>query len=149
MPGKKDDFTYYTAFRIPQSTENRALMRLIKNNLFSYEEVLTKEKKTLNTLRKFEDGKAQLEETLQCLIEYSKIYLTDHNYPDKDNSVKLERLYGDYKKLLQDKPWGKCDCQVCKKCGIPMAIFRGSNRNKSRGMHNLHVFNNLLKKICN
>ena len=47
MPGKKDDLTYYTAFRIPQSTENRALMRLIKNNLFSYEEVHTKEKNTL------------------------------------------------------------------------------------------------------
>ncbi len=149
MPGKKNEFTYYTAFRIPQSTENRSLMRLIKNNLFSYEEVHIKEKNSLKLLRSFEDGSAQLEETLQSLIEYSKIYLTDHNYPDKDNSVKLDRLYGDYKKLLQDKPWEKCDCQVCKKCGIQMAIFRGSNRNKRRGMHNLHVFNNQLKKICN
>ena len=44
-------------------------------------------------------------------------------------------------------PWKKCKCQVCKKCGIEVAIFRGSNRNKRRGMHNLYVFNNQLKKI--
>jgi len=147
MPGKKNELTYYTAFRIPQSTENRALMRLIKNNLFSYEEVHTKEKYALSSLRSFGDGNGQLEETLQSLIEYSKIHITDHENPNKDNSDKLEIIYKDYKKLLQDKPWEKCDCQVCKKCGIQMAIFRGSNRNKRRGIHNLHVFNNQLKKI--
>ena len=147
MPGKKNYLAYYTAFRIPQSTENRALMRLIKNNLFSYEEVHKKEKNVLNSLRRYGDEGDNLEETLQSLNEYSKICLTDHTNPYKDNSVKLENLHEDYKKLLEDKPWEKCDCQVCKKSGIQMAIFRGSNRNKRRGMHNLHVFNNQLKKI--
>ena len=147
MPGKKNYLAYYTAFRIPQSTENRALMRLIKNNLFSYEEVHKKEKNVLNSLRRYGDEGDNLEETLQSLIEYSKICLTDHTNPYKDNSAKLENLHEDYKKLLEDKPWEKCDCQVCKKSGIQMAIFRGSNRNKRRGMHNLHVFNNQLKKI--
>ena len=147
MPGKNNKLTYYTAFRIPQSTENRALMRLIKNNLFSDEEVYKKEKNALNLLRKYGDDDANLEETLQSLIDYSKICLTDHTNLYKDNSVKLENLTEDYKKLLLDKPWEKCDCQVCKKCGIQMAIFRGSNRNKRRGIHNLHVFNNQLKLI--
>mgnify|MGYP006092273997 CR=1 FL=1 len=147
MPGKNNELTYYTAFRIPQSTENRALMRLIKNNLFSYEEVYKKEKNVLNLLRRYGDDDANLEETLQSLMDYSKICLTDHTNLYKDNSVKLENLIEDYKKLLLDKPWEKCDCQVCKKCGIQMAIFRGSNRNKRRGIHNLHVFNNQLKLI--
>ena len=147
MPGKKNDLIYYTAFRIPQSTENRALMRLIKNDLFSYEEVHAKEKHALSSLRSYDKGEINLEETLENLIEYSKIFLTDHIYPDKDNSMKLQNIFSNYKKLLQKTPWKKCKCQVCKKCGIEMAIFRGSNRNKRRGMHNLYVFNNQLKKI--
>ena len=122
-------------------------MRLIKNNLFSYEEVHKKEKNALNSLSRYGDEGTNLDETLQNLIEYTKICLTDHTNPYKDNSAKLENLHEDYKKLLEDKPWEKCDCQVCKKSGIQMAIFRGSNRNKRRGMHNLHVFNNQLKKI--
>ena len=96
---------------------------------------------------RFGDEDANLEDTLQSLIDYSKIILTDHTNLYKDNSVQLEYLHKAYKKLLEDKPWEKCDCQVCKKCGILMSIFRGSNRNKRRGMHNLHVFNKQLKKI--
>ena len=147
MPGKNNDLLYYTAIRIPQSTENRGLIRLIKNNLFSFEEVNTKEKNALNSLRKFDIGKAYIDEVLESIIAYSKIFLTDHHNPVKDNSEKLQRLYSAYKVLLKKSPWKNCECQVCKKCGIEVAIFRGSNRNKRRGMHNLYVFNNQLKKI--
>ena len=147
MPGKNNDLIYYSAIRIPQSTENRALMRLIKNNLFSYEEVHNKEINAINSLRKFDRGETNLEETLENLIAYSKIFLTDYSHPDKEYSEILQNLFDDYKVLLQKSPWKKCNCQVCKQCGIEMAIFRGSNRNKRRGMHNLYVFNNQLKKI--
>ena len=37
-------------------------------------------------------------------------------------------------------PWKRCDCAVCRDAGIQVIIFRGTERNKRRGFHNLHVF---------
>jgi hypothetical protein len=45
-----------------------------------------------------------------------------------------------YRRTLSDKPWKKCACRVCREGGVEALLFRNSNRNKRRGMHNLHVF---------
>ena len=50
-----------------------------------------------------------------------------------------------YKRVLVDQPWKKCDCPICKNIGIDVAIFRGNNRNRRRGFHNVQVFYNTLK----
>ena len=148
MPGdKKNILNYYTALRIPQSTENRNLMKLIKQNYVSYDEVHQKENKVLNSLRKYDSGKLALKETLSDLMDYTKIVYIDPNYPEKNNSEKLDNLNEEYKHTLENMPWKQCKCNVCQKCGIEMAIFRGSNRNKRRGIHNLFVFHNALSKI--
>ena len=80
-------------------------------------------------------------------MDYTKIVYIDPNYPEKNNSEKLDNLNEEYKVTLEDMPWKQCKCNVCQKCGIEMAIFRGSNRNKRRGIHNLFVFHNALSKI--
>ncbi len=38
------------------------------------------------------------------------------------------------------RPWKDCDCAVCQDVGIQVMLFRGTERNKRRGFHNLHVF---------
>jgi len=50
-----------------------------------------------------------------------------------------------YKRTLEEKPWKKCGCPICKSVGIETVIFRGNNRNRRRGFHNTYVFYKILK----
>ena len=50
-----------------------------------------------------------------------------------------------YKKILLDKPWKLCNCPICKNIGIDVIIFRGNNRNRRRGFHNINTFYNILR----
>ena len=51
-----------------------------------------------------------------------------------------------YRRTLADRPWEACSCRTCREGGIESVIFRSSNRNKRRGIHNLHVFYKHLTK---
>ena len=51
-----------------------------------------------------------------------------------------------YRELLQQAPWKTCPCGICEKAGINVAIFRGSERNKRRGFHNLYAFRQRLDR---
>jgi hypothetical protein len=52
----------------------------------------------------------------------------------------------EYWRTLHDRPWRSCACGICEEVGIQVVVFRGTERNKRRGFHNLFVFNNLLAK---
>mgnify|MGYP000209180325 CR=1 FL=1 len=90
------------------------------------------EDKVLEVLRRYDEGSIELERVIEVLREYA-------------------RLNGDlsylpyYVKTLEDRPWKSCDCVVCKGIGIDVVIFRGNDRNRRRGFHNLYVFYKLLK----
>ena len=45
-----------------------------------------------------------------------------------------------YAETLEAAPWKHCPCAVCEDVGIDVVIFRGAERNKRRGFHNLFVF---------
>ena len=45
-----------------------------------------------------------------------------------------------YREVLTARPWRRCDCAICREAGIEVITFRGTERNKRRGFHNLHVF---------
>ena len=51
-----------------------------------------------------------------------------------------------YRDLLTNRPWQHCPCGICATAGIDVAIFRGSERNKRRGFHNLFVFGQRLQR---
>jgi hypothetical protein len=53
---------------------------------------------------------------------------------------KLDTLRDRYSRTLKDRPWQSCDCEVCRKAGVEVIIFRASNRNKRRGIHNLQAY---------
>ena len=48
---------------------------------------------------------------------------------------------------LEARPWEKCDCKICKDIGVEVIIFRGNNRNRRRGFHNLYVYNKHLSEM--
>jgi len=107
------NFDYYTPIRIKT-----------KRNIDREREVLTE-------LQKFTKYKTSKVNTVMKLM-------MDNN----DITEVIERE-DDYKKTLGDKCWEKCDCDICKKLGIDVAIFRGNNRNRRRGFHNIWNYYNL------
>lgn len=45
-----------------------------------------------------------------------------------------------YAELLRKRPWEECTCPICEAHGIEVAIWRGNNRNRRRGFHNIYRF---------
>ena len=80
------------------------------------------------TLRAFDRGEATVDEAVAALREYEVLHdeTRDRSRP--------------YREVLEAAPWKRCDCAVCRDAGIQVIIFRGTERNKRRGFHNLHVF---------
>ncbi len=141
------ELSYFTAIRVPQATENGRLKRAAKEGKINQEEMLALETISLTTLRAFDHGTASIEETLEVVISYN-VFLESSlhdNTIDRDKlAKKLEPLY---RNTLQAQPWKECACPICKQIGIEVIIFRGSNRNRRRGMHNLFVYHNRIKQL--
>jgi hypothetical protein len=70
---------------------------------------------------------------------------------DSTTEAQLERIITQkreaYSRTLKDRPWESCSCSICKETGVETIIFRASNRNKRRGMHNLAVFYNYIQNL--
>ena len=45
----------------------------------------------------------------------------------------------DYREVLTDRPWKNCPCSVCRQIGIDVVFFRGAERNRRRGFHNVFI----------
>jgi hypothetical protein len=125
----------YEAIRIPEVNSRQS-----KRGVYSVEKVLQGnghlsletlaelEQKALASLRAYDKGEVSLDDALEAVLEY-------------------DRLYGDkrdhrtaYQRTLTAKPWQKCGCSICKTIGIEVVIFRGNNRNRRRGFHNVKTF---------
>jgi hypothetical protein len=143
------EIQYYSAIRIPQATENLRLRNHVKTGRYRQEQLIGMERDALTLIRKYDRGLASLEEALDAILAYSAPLLNG----GKVDQAKVERqlqmkreLYG---RTLQDRPWKKCHCAICSEAGIDTIIFRASNRNKRRGMHNLSVFYKYLNQLNN
>lgn len=86
------------------------------------------EQKALNALFDYDIGKISVE-VLESVMYYDELLL--RNTDDGDN------LYSKYRRTLMEKPLKQCNCPICNDIGINVVIFRGTNRNKRRGFHNL------------
>ncbi len=126
----------FTALRIPQVEGNPKLGARIRSGQVNQEEARGLEQAALAALRGFDRGKVDLGEALSALCEYEQLHEKD------TNRHRGER----YRETLTAAPWKECDCSVCREVGIEVAIFRGSERNKRRGFHNLHVFAKRLER---
>lgn len=141
----KGDIEFYTSIRIPQATDNIAFKRAVQSGLFNQEEVISLEQKALKSLRQYDKKLTSLEETLETILDYSKVFLVAKKTKPEKLQAALDKLSEDYRRTLTDRPWDLCDCPICKACSVEVIIFRASNRNKRRGIHNLKTFHDHLK----
>jgi hypothetical protein len=146
---KKNEILYFTAIRIPQAIENIKLKNHAKSGAFTQEHLIKLEKSALTTFRCFAKKKSSLESTLDSVIEYTRPLLWTKSITEDEMERKLHILRAKYQKTLEARPWELCKCNICKDIGHEAIIFRGSNRNRRRGIHNLYVYHNHLNRLRN
>jgi hypothetical protein len=117
----------YTAVRIPQTSENAKLKKLILAGEVDHNRAQKLEKSCLKGVMSYAEGSTSLSLVLPLLKEYEALW-----HGEKDDSER-------YRETLTDRPWEKCPCAVCARLGVHVAIFRGAERNRRRGFHNVFV----------
>ncbi|MCG9751339.1 hypothetical protein L1D54_12670 [Vibrio brasiliensis] len=121
--------TSYSALRVPQSSDNQVIKRAILAGRLDQTHVKNMENRAMRALRAYDADLTDVETTLERVLDYERL-LMNHREVSKN----------EYRRTLQEKPWRKCGCPLCQELGIEVVIYRGAERNKRRGFHNLHDF---------
>ena len=118
----------YMALRVPQVDGNPRMQRKIAAGRVNQGRALRLEKACLDAVREFDAGSRKSAEVASLLVEFEHL-LGER----KDNSEP-------YREVLEASPWKGCPCEVCKRLGHHVILFRGAERNRRRGFHNTWVF---------
>jgi len=140
------EIAYYTAIRIPQAHENNALNRQIKTGRLRQETLARMESSALAALRDYSKSRLDVESVLDAVIDYARPVHRSPHEPEHTLDRRMDTLREHYRRTLEARPWDRCRCRVCAKSGVEVIVFRGSNRNKRRGIHNLGVFREHLRQ---
>lgn len=142
---KDDKDNYYTldrtypAIRIPQVEGNAKLQKLISSGKVSQEKARTMERACLDAMRRFDRDSATVDEVVERLSEYE--HLCQEKLSEEDRKKRKKKDYaGVYREVLEARPWRDCPCDVCRSLGHHVILFRGAERNRRRGFHNINVF---------
>jgi hypothetical protein len=122
----------YTAIRVPQVDANTKLQRRIVAGQVDQGEATRLERACLEALTGYDRGEVELHRVLAVLRAYEIVH---DGRTDRTNA---------YRAVLTDSPWKACECDVCRELGIHVVIFRGAERNRRRGFHNIYIFNRRL-----
>jgi hypothetical protein len=117
----------YAAVRVPQVEGNPRLQKRIVAGEVTQSEARRLELACLQALKDYDRTGGGLEGTLRLLREYERLYDGKKDYSTQ------------YRATLGDRPWEGCPCEVCRKLGVHVVLFRGAERNRRRGFHNLFV----------
>lgn len=124
----------YIALRVPQVEGNAKLQARIRSGQVPQGEALRLEREALDALAGYDAGTVDLDVAVAALRAYEVLH-----DGTKDRS-------SEYRETLAAKPWKDCPCELCRSVGIHIALFRGTERNKRRGFHNLYVFAGRLER---
>ncbi|HTD35463.1 MAG TPA: tRNA-guanine transglycosylase DpdA [Candidatus Elarobacter sp.] len=138
--GPDSELRYYTAIRIPQAIDNDKLLRRAKRGKLNQERLLAMEAEALHAVRSFGERRCAAADAAASVIAYGRYALWDDAVTEERNERRLGEFAKAYERTLSDRAWESCSCRVCREAGVETLIFRSSNRNKRRGIHNLHVF---------
>lgn len=147
LPKVDGGIDYYAAIRIPQAIENSRLMQGIKKGLFNPEMLMKKERIALEKVRSLDAGTTSGDSALQAVMDYHQFLVRGDGTGIESQDKELKKTELLVSRTIKDMPWKNCDCDVCRKVGVEVIIFRSSNRNKRRGFHNLHVYHQHVQKI--
>lgn len=119
----------YVALRIPQIEGNAKLKAAILSGKTRQEVAQKFERDCLRSLAAWERGEGEIVDIVELLVAYEELH-----------TGKTSKRRDAYHRVLTDMPWRKCHCEICTALGVHVMMFRGAERNRRRGFHNLHVF---------
>jgi len=125
----------YTAIRVPQVEGNAKMRSRIVAGEVSQADARRLERACLDALEQYDRGACEVSEVVGILREYEKIH---DGRSDRSTA---------YAEILRDRPWKSCPCEICQRLGIHVMLFRGAERNRRRGFHNLFVFYRRLRNV--
>jgi len=123
----------YAAVRIPQVEGNAKLAMRIRAGEIKQEGAQRLEKQCLKGVVAYAKTGRGLKSLLGSLQEYNQLF---------DGRKDRTPMYS---RTLTDAPWKRCKCSVCRSLGVHVVLFRGAERNRRRGFHNLYVINARLR----
>lgn len=123
----------YTAVPVPQVEGNSALRKKIQAGQVSQDVARRLERRCLELLEQYDRECVRCELVLEALAEYEAVHS-----PGADFTALC-------RDTLVDRPWADCDCEICRRLGIHVVLFRGAERNRRRGLHNVWVFYRRMK----
>src|SRR5262249_51931657 len=135
---KDDKDNYYTmdrtypAIRVPQVEGHVRLRRLISKGVVDPVRARRQELLCLKLLRHFDSRRAKAAGVLEVVHEYG-VMCGDERAASRG-----------YEEVLHDRPWRHCGCEICRSLSINVVVFRGAERNRRRGFHNVYVFSKRL-----
>ena len=124
------DRNWYAAIRVPYSW-NPNIRSGAKEHGIPLDKLQRLEREALTTLKRFATSQEELDTALEVVLKYDRLL--------SRTSEKMD-LAEKYKQTLQSRVWEKCSCEICKGVGFDIMIFRGANRNRRRGFHNVKMF---------
>ncbi len=148
LPGTNGGLEYFTAIRVPQATENARLKRRAKESGVDQESLVKLEEGALRELRLYDKNGGSSKHACDAVLDYNREFLWDAKKSATANEVAFGKAKAALQRTLDETPWKRCNCRVCSEAGVDAVIFRGSNRNKRRGFHNLAVYNQHFKKFA-
>ncbi len=147
LPAANGKLSYYTAIRVPQALENPKLIRLAKRGALNQERLVSMERDALTALRAYDRDEISVEGTLDTVLAYATPAVMGAPLEDLPGLPAVDELRERYRRTLTDRPWKSCSCPICQALSIEVLIFRASNRNKRRGIHNLGVYKALVSQL--
>ena len=128
------DEKWYSAIRVPYSWNLNVRASAEKHGICA-DKLQRLERDAMAALKGYAKSNAELDAALEVVLEYDRLlYRTSEKMDLKER----------YKRTLQSRVWERCTCEICTDAGIDVLIFRGANRNKRRGFHNVKMFHNLV-----
>lgn len=118
----------YVAIRIPQVDGNTQVRKLVAAGSIDQREARRHENACLRDLRLLDERACSVQKVLDSLRRYGEIIGEKSDRSDQ------------YEETLSARPWKSCKCEICATHGVEVIIFRGAERNRRRGYHNLRVF---------
>ncbi len=125
----------YSAIRVPQVDANPKLVRQIRAGEVDQAEAQRLERACLDGMAAFDQGSMRIDDVLALLREYERLY--------DGKRTRTER----YREVLEASPWKKCPCDICQDLRYHVILFRGAERNRRRGFHNVYMFHQRLTRM--
>lgn len=140
------ELAFYTAVRIPQAKSNDRLKRILRTGRIDEDRLIALEAEALEAVHMYALGRCSAGEAVDRVLDYDRYALWSSRLTEQGNERRVRSLRASYVHTLESRVWETCPCRVCKESGVHAIIFRSSNRNKRRGMHNLQVFYRKLRR---